>query len=617
MIIITTFMKGRCGFFRINDMPMSISNDFFNEQLYLVGKVIVDKSLHTQSADEAFFRYFGNDVIYSIKRTIDENDFERINSCVEDVSYGQTLQTVVRMKGMNNYLRWMLASVSIISHPDEEPLYSISFSDILSLEALAYSRERKISEYRHILSLVNDLAFEYSFETKIIKIYMFDCFREIILVNEELESWRKTSVEAGYVTSRYSDTFNSLCSDIASGAYRFDYEFESALLTYGKTKELCLFRGITRYDDPENKKVTGIISVISSKHKAKDVNLALEANKDSLSDLLNKRAITNFAQDILEKKPSHNVNLILIDIDDFTQINNSYGHLFGDEVIYTVAGIIKTQIGTRGLAGRISGGGFLVVIEGSRDETDLRGILRAIRTKTEWAFVDRFENFRLTCSMGASTYPIDSKNYDELFMQADKALYLANAKGKNRYVIYDIEKHGPVEKDMDNKIAFLSSKKDASDKLSFLGNLADMLVFGEIPDISVLLEQIRSEFAIDDICVFAGKDMSLILSCGNASAKTASYIFENNYTDRFSGDGIFIIDNVNELEGRDDNAYEVLSSQNIGGAVQYLITEAGLIKGLISFCYIGRFKKWSVSDVNYYTIIARTVSAILRKQTFL
>lgn len=596
---------------------MSISNDFFNERLYLVGKVIVDKSLHTQSADEAFFRYFGNDVIYSIKRTIDENDFERIKNCVEDVSYGQTLQTVVRMKGMNNYLRWMLASVSIISRPDEEPLYSISFSDILSLEALAYSRERKISEYRHILSLVNDLAFEYSFETKIIKIYMFDCFREIILVNEELESWRKNSIEAGYVTSRYSDTFNNLCSDIASGAYRFDYEFESALLTYGKTKELCLFRGITRYDDPENKKVTGIISVISSKHKAKDVNLALEANKDSLSDLLNKRAITNFAQDILEKKPSHNVNLILIDIDDFTQINNSYGHLFGDEVIYTVAGIIKTQIGTRGLAGRISGGGFLVVIEGTRDETDLRGILRAIRTKTEWAFVDRFENFRLTCSMGASTYPIDSKNYDELFMQADKALYLANAKGKNRYVIYDIEKHGPVEKDMDNKIAFLSSKKDASDKLSFLGNLADMLVFGEIPDISVLLEQIRSEFAIDDICVFAGKDMSLILSCGNASAKTASYIFENNYTDRFSGDGIFIIDNVNELEGRDDNAYEVISSQNIGGAVQYLITEEGLIKGLISFCYIGRFKKWSVSDVNYYTIIARTVSAILRKQTFL
>lgn len=611
-------MKGTIRLHRFDDMLMSIANDFLNEQLYLVGKVIVDKSFHTQSADEAFFRYFGNDVIYSIKRTVDECDFGRIVNCVESVTYGETLQTVVRMKGLNGYLRWMLASVSIISHEnDEEPLYSISFSDIYSLEALAYSRERKISEYRHVLSLVNDLAFEYSFETRIIRIYMFDCFREIILVNEDLEHWRKSSIEAGYVTSRYVETFNSLCSAISSGAYRFDYEFESALLTYGKTKELSLFRGITRYDDPENKKVTGIISVISSRQKTKDVNLALEANKDSLSDLLNKRAITKFAQDILERKPSHNVNLILIDIDDFTQVNNSYGHLFGDEVIYTIAGIIKTQIGTRGLAGRISGGGFLVVIENTRDETDLRGILRAIRTKTEWAFVDRFENFRLTCSIGASTYPIDSESYDELFMQADKALYLANAKGKNRYVIYDINKHGPVEKDIDNKIAFLSNKKDASDKLSFLGNLADMLVFGQIPDISVLLEQIRSEFAIDGICIFAGKDMNLILSCGNASPKTASYIFENSYTDRFSGDGIFVIDNVNELEGRDDNAYEILSSQNIGGAVQYLITDDGLIKGLISFCYVGRFKKWSVSDVNYYTIMARTVSAILKKQTFL
>lgn len=596
---------------------MSSSNDFLNERLYLVGKVTVDKSFHTQSADEAFFSYFGNDVIYSIKRTIDENDFQRINDCIESVSLGGSTSTAVRMKGLNNQFRWMLASVSAVPHDDGEPLYCISFSDILSLEGLAYSREKKISEYRHVLSLISDLAFEYSFETGVIRIYMFDCFREIILVSEELESWRKSSLESGYITHRYTEAFNRLCSDIASGVYRFDHEIESGFLTYGKTKELCLFRGITRYDDPENKKVTGIISVISAKQKIKEVNYALEANKDSLSDLLNKRAITVFAQEILERKPDYNVNLVLIDIDDFTQINNSYGHLFGDEVVYTVAGIIKAQIGSRGIAGRVSGGGFLAVIENTRDETDLRGILRAIRTKTEWAFADRFDNFRLTCSIGVSTYPIDSTSYDELFMQADKALYLANAKGKNRYVIYDINKHGPVEKDMENKIAFLNSKKETSDKTDFLGNLADMLVFGQIPDISVLLEQIRTVFAIDDVCVFAGKELGLVLSCGNVQAKNASYIFTNSYTERFSGEGIFVIDNVNELEGRDDNAYEVLSSQNIGGAVQYLITDDGLIKGLISFCYSGRFKKWSVSDVNYYTIIARTISAILRKQAYL
>lgn len=596
---------------------MNSSCEFLNEQMYSVGRVIVDKSFHTQSADETFFSYFGNDVIYSIRRTIDDEDFPRILECVENAQKGEILRTVIRMKGINGYLRWIMASVREISSDDNEPLYSISFSDIFSLEALAYSREKKLSEYRHVLSLINDLAFEYSFETKKIRIYISDCCREIVLINDEIEKWRKESIESGYILSRYIETFNSLCRDIRNGVYRFDYELESSILTSGRTRELCLFRGITRYDDPDNKKVSGIISVVSSRQKSKDVNMALEANKDSLSGLLNKRAITSFAMETLAGKPSCNVNLVILDIDNFNEINSSYGHLFGDEVIYTIAGIVKNEIGTRGIAGRISGSGFLILLEDTRDETDLRGILRAIRTNTEFAFADRFENFRLTCSMGISTYPVDSSDYDELFMQADKALYIAQQKGQNRYVIYDINKHGPVEKDIENKIVFLNDKDTSNEKLNYVGQLAESLVLGRVPDISVLLEQIRSQFEIDDVCVFSGKDMSLILSCGNASSKNAAYLLENSYTQRFNGDGIFVIDNVNELEGRDDNAFAQLTAQNIGGAVQYLITEDSIIKGMISFCYIGKFKKWSVSDINYLAIIGRTLSALLKKQAYI
>ncbi len=595
---------------------MAERSALLDRELYSVGRVIVDKSLHTQSADEAFFRFFGNDVIYSIRRTIDENDYVRITESVESVREGEVRRTVVRMKGVSGEYRWILAAVRLL--PGEgEPMYSIAFSDILSLEGQAYSREKMLAEYRHILSLNSNLAFEYSFETRHIRIYMFDCWREIVLIDRDLDSWQKEAVENGYVLSRYSDTFDRLCGDIREGTYRFDHEFESSVLTAGKTRELCLFRGMTRHEDPVRRHVTGIISVVSSRRKSKDVNLALESNRDSLSGLLNKQAVTAFATEILAEKPAYNVNLVILDIDNFTDINSSYGHLFGDEVIFTIASIVKAEIGSRGIAGRISGGGFLIVLEDTRDEEDLRGILRAIRTKTEAAFADRFENFRLTCSMGISTYPVDSTDYDELFMQADKALYIAQEKGKNRYVIYDIAKHGPVEKDIENKIAFLSDKKNTTEKLAFAGRLAENLVLGRMPDISVLMEQIRSQFAIDDICVFAGNDMSLILSCGNASSRNAAYLLENGYTQRFSGDGIFAIDNVNELEGRDDNAFRQLSEENIGGAVQYLMTEDSLVKGMISFCYIGRFKKWSVSDMNYLAVIGHVISAVLKKQAFI
>ncbi len=593
-----------------------MDSGLINEKMYSLGNVIIDRSFHTQRADETFFRYFGNDVVYSIKRTIDENDFQRIEECMKTATGGIPAKTVIRMKGVNNSLRWTLASVRMLTDSPEK-LFSIVFSDIFSLENLAYSRERMVSEYRYILSLISDLAFEYSFQTGKIRIYMFDCYREIVITDRNLEEWQSEAIQSGYILSRYTETFNKLCSDIKNGVYRFDYEFESSILTAGKNREMCLFRGITRYDDPDTKKVSGIISVVSSRQKAKDINLAIEANRDSLSGVLNKRAVTSYAMELLADKPSCRVNLVLLDIDNFSETVNSYGHLFGDEVIFTVGGIIKTEIGARGIAGRISGAGFLIVLEDTYDETDLRGVLRAIRTKTEWAFSGRSENLQITCSMGVSTYPNDSTNYDELFMQADKALYIAQQKGQNRYVIYDVEKHGTVEKDIKNKIAFLSDKKESSHKLEFIGQLSESLVFGRIPDISVLLEQIRIQFGIDDICVFSGNNMSLILSCGNSNARNAYYLFRNRYTERFSGDGIFAIDNVNELEGRDDNAFISLAKQNIGGAVQYLMTENNIVKGMISFCYVGRFKKWSVSDLNYFAIIGRIISAILKKQAYI
>ena len=229
---------------------MNYSSYFLGEHLYSIGRVVVDSSLHTQSADERFFTYFGNSVTYSIRRTFLEDDLPRISECMEDLRSGEVRRTVVRMTGLNGYLRWMLASVRIQDNNNGETFYSISFSDIFSLEALAYGREKHLSDYRYFLSLINDLGFEYCFETKKIRIFMFDCCREIVLIDEELEKWRNSSISSGYVLTRYIETFNSLCRDIKNGVYRFDYELETSVLTGGKARELCLFHGITRFDDP-------------------------------------------------------------------------------------------------------------------------------------------------------------------------------------------------------------------------------------------------------------------------------------------------------------------------------------------------------------------------------
>ncbi|MBQ9078354.1 MAG: hypothetical protein IJY29_02120 [Ruminococcus sp.] len=110
---------------------MENSGEFLTEKMYSIGRVVVDKSFHTQSADEVFFRYFGNDVIYSIRRTIDDEDFPRILECIEEVSEGEIRRTVIRMKGINGIPRYILAAVKKLpSSAGDEPLFGITFSDV-------------------------------------------------------------------------------------------------------------------------------------------------------------------------------------------------------------------------------------------------------------------------------------------------------------------------------------------------------------------------------------------------------------------------------------------------------------------------------------------------------
>lgn len=584
-----------------------------NQQYYTIGTVIIDESFHTQSADEEFFRYFGNDVTYSIQRTIQKDDFEEFKKILESLEKGEIKKTVLRMKGISTGFRWFLASVK-----KNDKQYKITLNDIFSLEALVYDREYLIGEYRHFLSMTHDLAFEYSFETKIIKIYLFDCFREIILINEDLENLRQRALSMKYLRPEYTEAFNNLCSDIQNGTYRFDYEIESSLLTYGKSFELNQFQGVTRYNDIESRKVMGIISVIPSKSKSKDMNITIASSRDSLSELLNQKAITEYARKIISEKPKYNVNIVFVDIDNFTALNNNYGHLFGDEVIYTIASIIKAEIGVRGMAGRISGGGFMIVLEKTIDETDLRGILRAIRTKTEQVFINHIKNMSITCSIGVSTYPKDSDNYDILFMQADKALLIAKEKGKNRYVIYDEKKHGEVEADIEHKIAYLNQNKNSDSHIRYIGTLTDRIISGSDMDINSILDEIKSEFGVDCICIFSGDKMNHITaSTKNAPVLDAEYILNPQYSEKFNSNGLIIINNVNELEGRADEAFKILSSQNILCTIQYMIKSGNSLKGLISYNYINRFKKWAVADTDCLTIISRIISSYLEKNNLI
>ncbi len=578
-----------------------------NENSYRIGRVTVDSNLHTQSADEAFFHYFGNDVLYSIKRTIHKDDVEKFMTLTESLNETDTIKTVIKMKGCHSDYRYMLLSLTRnkILSKDDNIFIDIFIHDVLSLERLIYASEYKISDYRFMLSMVKNLAFEYNFETRRIKIYFFELFRDIIIADEELDAWEKYVKEKKYISHEYEKTLHNICSDIKNGVYRFEYELESSIFSFGSKTEFSLISGVTRYDDIESRKVMGTISIINPRSRAKEDNFAIQYNLDSLTELMNRSAVIKNAKKQLEKKPEYTINIVILNLDGFRNINNTHGHVLGDEILYETGRIIKTEIGSRGIAGRIGGDEFMMVLEGTVDEIDLRCILRAIRTKTELSFAGR--NIKITCSMGIASYPKDSSEYDELFALANLGLRIAKQKGGNRYVIYDREKHGELNS---------SEEHSKISKASFTSQICEELFTNETPALHDILLRVNKVFELDRINIYFSNEMNCILSTEENSKNNAKYFFKDNYWENFNSDGIFAIDNINMLEGRSQSAYIYMSENNILGAIQYIIQSDENIKGIVSYELNGHFKKWSDVDISYLTIISRAVSFNILQKFF-
>ncbi len=124
------------------------------------------------------------------------------------------------------------------------------------------------------------------------------------------------------------------------------------------------------------------------------------------------------------------IGVLYMDIDNFKQVNDTFGHAEGDRVLRTVASIIKHSCGTLDIPGRYGGEEFIVIVPGGTLEYAME-LAESIRKNVEKEFKDSMYN--VTISIGVATVPpLDARSGVELLDMADKAMYWAKRHGKNR-----------------------------------------------------------------------------------------------------------------------------------------------------------------------------------------
>ena len=169
------------------------------------------------------------------------------------------------------------------------------------------------------------------------------------------------------------------------------------------------------------------------------VALTKASNTDSLSTLYNRRFLHSEFIDQIQCRytPNQHLSLIMVDLDYFKQVNDTFGHLEGDKLIVHIADIIKTEIRDNDFAFRYGGEEFLIILDS--DINRAKEVAENIRIK--YADSDyQIDGVPLQKSTSIGVVDYQPKDSFELAVDtADKALYRAKNSGRNRVVCGDYQ----------------------------------------------------------------------------------------------------------------------------------------------------------------------------------
>ncbi|SHJ86342.1 EAL domain-containing protein [Hespellia stercorisuis] len=159
------------------------------------------------------------------------------------------------------------------------------------------------------------------------------------------------------------------------------------------------------------------------------------AERDQTTGLLNKAAFQKMTMHAMESYPDDIKALLILDVDDFKNVNDNYGHLVGDDVLQEVANILKKEFRQSDLIGRFGGDEFMVLMNRIPNQKIAVKKAEELITKISSACAKDYQ-INGGVSVGIAFLEEEGR-YEELFQHADQALYEAKRTGKGRVEIYE------------------------------------------------------------------------------------------------------------------------------------------------------------------------------------
>ena len=154
---------------------------------------------------------------------------------------------------------------------------------------------------------------------------------------------------------------------------------------------------------------------------------------DPMTGLSNFRYLNSYLERELNKSSryGHQLTVAILDLDDFKNVNDSYGHLAGDTLLRSVAKALLTHVRGADLVARYGGEEFAVVFPETGKKAAL-GVAQKLRREIQGVRLEEYPGVRITASVGVASFPEDAPEPSALLARADQALYRSKEAGKNQ-----------------------------------------------------------------------------------------------------------------------------------------------------------------------------------------
>lgn len=268
------------------------------------------------------------------------------------------------------------------------------------------------------------------------RIYVSNKIKELLGLEKDritLEQWYEYIVESDL--KRVKSYFDGICYNRMCINSNMRYSIKSA------NGEIIYieYKGKGSISD-DIYSLSGVIMNINNE-KNTEQKVHFMSYYDDITGIPNRKMFTEKFQELINNNSNSKsqLGIIFFDIDNFKNINDTYGHEIGDEILLKLCERIENILDGRQTFARFGGDEFVIAFSNIINEKEINEFLDELLLKVRKPFEVNNKKIYCTISIGVSVYPKDADRLDMLLKTADMAMHKAKDEGKNRYKFFDVE----------------------------------------------------------------------------------------------------------------------------------------------------------------------------------